>query len=91
MKVSKLLSISVTKIVEVIAEVKEICGNDVSIYTGNEHMRPQEYKRAWNLEKGAISRLKNNIILLNKVGKLLRDESNWDGLWLCRSMFMWLN
>jgi hypothetical protein len=29
-----------------------------------------QYKRTWNFEKGAISRLKNNILLLNKVGKL---------------------
>ncbi len=32
------------------------------------------YEPTWNLEDSAISRLKNNIILLNKVGKLLRDE-----------------
>jgi hypothetical protein len=32
------------------------------------------YEPTWNLEEGAISRLRNNVILLNKVGKLLRDE-----------------
>jgi len=32
------------------------------------------YEPTWNLEDSAISRLKNNILLLNKVGKLLRDE-----------------
>ncbi len=79
-------------IVEVIDEVKEICGDDVSIYTGNGHTTTKisagmaflshgviaggriQYKQTWNLEDGAISRLKNNIFLLNKVGKLLRDE-----------------
>jgi hypothetical protein len=79
-------------IVEVIDEVKEICGDDVCIYTGNGHTTTKisagmaflshgviaggriQYKRTWNLEDSAISRLKNNIILLNKVGKLLRDE-----------------
>jgi hypothetical protein len=33
-----------------------------------------EVEPTWNLEDSAISRLRNNIILLNKVGKLLRDE-----------------
>ena len=79
-------------IVEVIDEVKEICGDDVSIYTGNGHTTTKisagmaflshgviaggriHYEPTWNLEEGSISRLKNNIILLNKVGKLLRDE-----------------
>ncbi|MCZ7361888.1 MAG: hypothetical protein O8C58_00880 [Candidatus Methanoperedens sp.] len=79
-------------IVEVIDEVKEICGDDVHIYTGNGHTTTRisagmaflshgviaggriQYKRTWNLEERAISRLKNNIVLLNKVGKLLRDE-----------------
>jgi len=79
-------------IVEVIDEVKEICGDDVCIYTGNGHTTTKisagmaflshgviaggriHYEPTWNLEDGAISRLKNNIILLNKVGKLLRDE-----------------
>ena len=32
------------------------------------------YEPTWNLEEGAISRLRNNVILLNNVGKLLRDE-----------------
>lgn len=79
-------------IVEVIDEVKEICGDDVCIYTGNGHTTTKisagmaflshgviaggriHYEPTWNLEDGAISRLKNNIMLLNKVGKLLRDE-----------------
>jgi hypothetical protein len=79
-------------IVEVIDEVKEICGDNVSIYTGNGHTTTKisagmaflshgviaggriHYEPTWNLEDSAISRLKNNIILLNKVGKLLRDE-----------------
>jgi hypothetical protein len=79
-------------IVEIIDEVKEICGDDVHIYTGNGHTTTRisagmaflshgviaggriQYRRTWNLEEGAISRLKNNIMLLNKVGKLLRDE-----------------
>jgi len=79
-------------IVEVIDEVKEICGDYVSIYTGNGHTTTKisagmaflshgviaggriHYEPTWNLEDGAISRLKNNIILLNKVGKLLRNE-----------------
>ncbi len=79
-------------IVEVIDEVKEICGDDISIYTGNGHTTTRisagmaflshgviaggriHYEPTWNLEDGAISRLKNNIMLLNKVGKLLREE-----------------
>ncbi len=79
-------------IVEVIDEVKEICGDNVSIYTGNGHTTTKisagmaflshgviaggriHYEPTWNLEDSAISRLKNNILLLNKVGKLLRDE-----------------
>ncbi len=83
---------SVMNIVEVIDEVKEICGDGVCIYTGNGHTTTKisagmaflshgviaggrlHYEPTWNLEESAISRLKNNIILLNKVGKLLRDE-----------------
>jgi len=79
-------------IVEVINEAKDICGDDVSVYTGNGHTTTRisagmaflshgaiaggriQYKRTWNLEEGAISRLKNNVMLLNKVGKLLREE-----------------
>jgi hypothetical protein len=79
-------------IVEVIDEVKEICGDDVCIYTGNGHTTTKvsagmaflshgviaggriHYEPTWNLEEGAISRLRNNVILLNNVGKLLRDE-----------------
>lgn len=79
-------------IVEVIDEVKEICGNEVKIYTGNGHTTTKisagmaflshgviaggrlHYETTLNLEEGSISRLKENIILLNKVGKLLKDE-----------------
>jgi len=79
-------------IVEVIDEVKEICGDKVCIYTGNGHTTTKisagmaflshgviaggriHYEPTWNLEEGAISRLRNNVILLNVVGKLLRDE-----------------
>jgi hypothetical protein len=79
-------------IVEVIDEVKEICGDKVCIYTGNGHTTTKvsagmaflshgviaggriHYEPTWNLEEGAISRLRNNVILLNQVGKLLRDE-----------------
>jgi hypothetical protein len=77
-------------IVEVIDEVKEICGDKVCIYTGNGHTTTKisagmaflshgviaggriHYEPTWNLEEGAISRLRNNVMLLNKVGKLLR-------------------
>ena len=79
-------------IVEVIDEVKEICGDKVCIYTGNGHTTTKisagmaflshgviaggriHYEPTWNLKEGAISRLRNNVILLNEVGKLLRDE-----------------
>jgi len=79
-------------IVEVIDEVKEICGDEVKIYTGNGHTTTKisagmaflshgviaggriNYKTTSNLGKGRISRLKKNIILLNKIGKLLKDE-----------------
>jgi len=79
-------------IVEVIDEVKEICGDEVKIYTGNGHTTTKisagmaflshgviaggrlHYETTLNLEDGSISRLKENIILLNKVGKLLKDE-----------------
>ncbi|MCE8428899.1 MAG: hypothetical protein J5U19_10975 [Candidatus Methanoperedens sp.] len=72
-------------IVEVIDEVKEICGDKVCIYTGNGHTTTKisagmaflshgviaggriHYEPTWNLKDGAISRLKKNIILLNKV------------------------
>ena len=79
-------------IVEVIDEVKEICGDGVKIYTGNGHTTTRisagmaflshgviaggrfKTKTTKNLDEGSIFRLKKNIILLNKVGKLLKDE-----------------
>jgi hypothetical protein len=79
-------------IVEVIDEVKEICGDGVKIYTGNGHTTTKisagmaflshgviaggrfKTKTTKNLDEGSIFRLKKNIILLNKVGKLLKDE-----------------
>ena len=80
-------------IVEVIDEVKEICGDKVCIYTGNGHTTTKisagmaflshgviaggriHYEPTWNLEEGAISRLRNNVILLNKlnVRKMVDD------------------
>jgi hypothetical protein len=79
-------------IVEVIDEVKGICGDEVKVYTGNGHTTTKisagmaflshgviacgrfKTKTTRNLEEGSIIRLKKNIILLNKVGKLLKDE-----------------
>ena len=79
-------------IVEVIDEVKKICGDGVRIYTGNGHTTTKisagmaflghgviaggrlHYELKKNLGKGSIKRLKQNIELLNKVGKLLKDE-----------------
>jgi len=79
-------------IVEVIDEVKKICGDGVRIYTGNGHTTTKvsagmaflghgviaggrlHYEPKRNLEEGSIKRLKQNIELLNKVGKLLKDE-----------------
>ena len=79
-------------IVEVIDEVREICGDGVKIYTGNGHTTTKisagrvflshgviaagrfKTKTTKNLDEGSILRLKKNIILLNKVGKLLKDE-----------------
>jgi hypothetical protein len=79
-------------IVEVIDETKEICGDEVRIYTGNGHTTTKisagmaflshgviaggrlHYEPTWNLEEGSISRLRENIALLNKVGKMLKDE-----------------
>ena len=79
-------------IVEVIDEVREICGDGVKIYTGNGHTTTKisagmaflshgviaggrfKTKTTKNLDEGSIFRLKKNIILLNKVGKLLKDE-----------------
>jgi hypothetical protein len=79
-------------IVEVIDEVKGICGDEVKVYTGNGHTTTKisagmaflshgviacgryKTKTTRNLEEGSILRLKKNIILLNKIGKLLKDE-----------------
>ena len=79
-------------IVEVIDEVKEICGDDVHIYTGNGHTTTKisagmaylshgviaagrfHYELNKNLGQKKLSKLKRNIVLLNKVGKLLRTE-----------------
>jgi len=79
-------------IVEVIDEVKEICGDDVHIYTGNGHTTTKisagmaylshgviaAGRFHYDLNKGLgqrkLSKLKRNIVLLNKVGKLLKTE-----------------
>ncbi len=79
-------------IVEVIDEVKEICGDDVHIYTGNGHTTTKisagmaylshgviaagrfHYDLNKNLGQKKIAKLKKNIVLLNKVGKLLKTE-----------------
>ena len=79
-------------IVEVIDEVKEICGDDVHIYTGNGHTTTKisagmaylshgviaagrfRYELNKGLGQRKLSKLKRNIILLNKVGKLLKTE-----------------
>ncbi len=79
-------------IVEVINEVKEICGNGVRIYTGNGHTTTRisagmaylshsviaagrlYHKPKKDLGIRKIRKLRNNIILLNKIGKLLREE-----------------
>jgi len=79
-------------IVEVIDEVREICGDRVKIYTGNGHTTTKisagmvflshgviaagrfKTNTTNNLDEGSILRLKKNIVLLNKVGKLLKDE-----------------
>jgi len=84
-------------IVEVIDEVKEICGDDVHIYTvhiytGNGHTTTKisagmaylshgviaagrfHYDLNKNLGQKKIAKLKKNIVLLNKVGKLLETE-----------------
>jgi hypothetical protein len=73
-------------IVEVIDEVKEICGDEIKIYTGNGHTTTKisagmaflshgviaggrlHYETTWNLEEGSISRLRDNIVLLNQIG-----------------------
>jgi len=79
-------------IVEIIDEVKEICGDDVHIYTGNGHTTTKisagmaylshgviaagrfHYELNKNLGQKKLSKLKRNIVLLNKVGKLLKTE-----------------
>ena len=79
-------------IVEVMAEVQKICGEEVTIYTGDGHTTSRISagmvflshcivaagriigKTKMNLGRGRIRRLKQNIHLLNKIGKLLRDE-----------------
>ncbi len=79
-------------IVEVIDEIKEICGDDVHIYTGNGHTTTKisagmaylshgviaagrfHYDLNKSLGQKKLSKLKRNIILLNKVGKLLKTE-----------------
>jgi len=79
-------------IVEVIDEVKEICGDGVHIYTGNGHTTTKisagmaylshgviaAGRFHYDLNKGLgerkLSKLKRNIVLLNKVGKLLKTE-----------------
>jgi hypothetical protein len=79
-------------IVEVMAEVQKICGEQVKIYTGDGHTTSRISagmvflslgvvaagriigKPKMNLGRRRIRRLKKNIPLLNKIGKLLRDE-----------------
>jgi hypothetical protein len=79
-------------IVEIIDEVKEICGEYVHIYTGNGHTTTKisagmaylshgviaagrfHYGLDKNLGQKKLSKLKRNIVLLNKIGKLLRME-----------------
>ncbi len=79
-------------IVEVIDEVKEICGDSVHIYTGNGHTTTRISAGMAYLSHGVIAagrlyhepkkklgarrirKLRKNIALLNKIGKLLREE-----------------
>jgi len=79
-------------IVEVMAEVQGICGEQVKIYTGDGHTTSRISagmvflshgvvaagrilgEPKMNLGRRRIRRLKKNIPLLNKIGKLLRDE-----------------
>jgi hypothetical protein len=79
-------------IVEVIDEVREICGDGVRIYTGNGHTTTRisagmaylshgviaagriYHEPKKNLGARKIRKLRNNITLLNKIGKLLREE-----------------
>ncbi len=79
-------------IVEVIDEVREICGDGVRIYTGNGHTTTRISAGMAYLSHGIIAAgriyheprkklgarrirmLRKNITLLNKIGKLLREE-----------------
>lgn len=79
-------------IVEVIDEVREICGDSVHIYTGNGHTTTRISAGMAYLSHGVIAagrlyheprkklgarkirKLRKNIALLNKIGKLLREE-----------------
>ncbi len=94
-------------IVEIINEVKEICGDDVHIYTGNGHTTTKisagmaylshgviaagrfRYELNKGLGQKKLSKLKKNIVLLNKVGKLLKNEptlgsNRYEKTYLCR-------
>ncbi len=79
-------------IVEVIDEVREICGDSVHIYTGNGHTTTRisagmaylshgviaagrlYHEPKKNLGARRIRKLRKNITLLNKIGKMLREE-----------------
>ncbi len=79
-------------IVEVIDEVREICGDSVRIYTGNRHTTTRISAGMAYLSHGVIAagriyheprkklgarkirKLRKNIALLNKIGKLLGEE-----------------
>ncbi len=79
-------------IVEVIDEVREICGDSVHTYTGNGHTTTRisagmaylshgviaagriYHEPKKNLGARRIRKLRKNIALLNKIGKLLREE-----------------
>lgn len=79
-------------IVEVIDEVKDVCGDNVHIYTGNGHTTTKisagmvylshgviaagrfDHEHNKNFGNRRLSKLKKNIVLLNKVGKLLNQE-----------------
>src|SRR3989337_994845 len=79
-------------IVEVIDEVREVCGDGVRIYTGNGHTTTRISAGMAYLSHGVIAagrlyhepkkklgarrirKLRKNITLLNKIGKLLREE-----------------
>ncbi len=94
-------------IVEVIDEVKKICGDDVHIYTGNGHTTTRisagmaylshgviaagrfHYDLDKSLGQKKLSKLRRNIVLLNKVGKVIENrarigESNrYEKTYLC--------